>query len=75
MNVKLADYDNVLKLAQQLEPAEQLRLLETLAASVRYHLISPTSHSILELRGLGKEIWTNLDVTDYIEEERNSWNG
>jgi len=31
------------------------------------------NHSILELEGLGKEIWEGIDVEKYIEEERNSW--
>lgn len=30
-------------------------------------------HSILELRGLGKEIWEGVDAAAYIEEERSSW--
>jgi bifunctional DNA-binding transcriptional regulator/antitoxin component of YhaV-PrlF toxin-antitoxin module len=25
------------------------------------------------LRGLGKDLWTGIDVEKYIEEERNSW--
>ena len=29
--------------------------------------------SILELRGLGKEIWKDVDVARYIEEERQAW--
>jgi hypothetical protein len=42
------------------------------------HLVSktvgrPKSHSILELRGLGKEIWEGIDPADYIREERDSW--
>ncbi len=32
-------------------------------------------HSILELEGLGKEMWEAIDVDQYIEEERNSWGG
>jgi hypothetical protein len=30
-------------------------------------------HSIMELKGLGKELWQGIDVEKYIEEERNSW--
>lgn len=30
--------------------------------------------SLLELEGLGKEIWADIDVDDFIKEERNSWN-
>lgn len=31
--------------------------------------------SILELRGLGKEIWQDIDVDEYIRKERDSWDG
>jgi hypothetical protein len=27
----------------------------------------------MELEGLGKEIWQDVDVEKYIDEERNSW--
>jgi hypothetical protein len=30
-------------------------------------------HSILELDGLGKEIWQDVDVDTYIDQERKSW--
>jgi hypothetical protein len=31
--------------------------------------------SILELDGLGQEIWQGIDAQMYINEERDSWNG
>ena len=30
--------------------------------------------SILELEGLGKEIWKGVDPKEYVEELRNEWN-
>ncbi len=30
-------------------------------------------HSILELRGLGKEIWKGIDGQYYVDQERRSW--
>ncbi len=30
-------------------------------------------HSIMEFKGLGKEVWQGVDVEKYIDEERNSW--
>lgn len=30
-------------------------------------------HSILELRGLGKEIWQGIDAQEYVDRERDSW--
>ncbi len=75
MNTQINTYQDVLKRAQQLDPLEQLRLLETLAVSVRRQ-ITPRSHrSILELQGLGKAIWQDVDAQVYIQEERASWNG
>ena len=29
--------------------------------------------SILELEGLGKELWKGIDAAKYVDEERNSW--
>jgi len=34
-----------------------------------------TRRSILELRGLGKHLWQEVSVKDYINAERDSWNG
>lgn len=31
--------------------------------------------SILELQGLGKEIWQSIDAQAYIDQERATWNG
>lgn len=31
------------------------------------------SHSILDLRGLGKELWKGTDATAYVDIERRSW--
>ena len=31
------------------------------------------THSILELEGLGKEIWKGIDPAKYIDDERRSW--
>ena len=32
-------------------------------------------HSILELKGLGKEIWKGIDAQEYVDQERSSWPG
>ena len=42
------------------------------------HLLSqavepPRQGSILELRGLGKELWRGIDATAHVERERQSW--
>ena len=50
-------YYEILSRVQYLTPADQLRLLEELAALVRHQIVTTDRRSILELQGLGKEIW------------------
>jgi plasmid stability protein len=33
----------------------------------------PKLHSILELRGLGKELWKDIDPVEHVRVERDSW--
>jgi len=68
-------YYEILSQAQRLTPADQLRLLEELAVFVRRQITPQRRRSILELQGLGKEIWLGIDVQQYIDQERASWNG
>jgi plasmid stability protein len=34
---------------------------------------TPELHSILELRGLGKELWNGIDPVEHVRAERDSW--
>jgi acyl-CoA reductase-like NAD-dependent aldehyde dehydrogenase len=69
----MSDYEELLDQVRKLSVLEQARLLEELAKLVRAHIQEWFEHSVLELRGLGKELWRGIDVEKYIEEERNSW--
>jgi len=63
----------VLKQVLHLTPEDQLELLKVLTNIVLPRVTIRPQHSILEFEGLGKEIWQDIDVEKYIEEERNSW--
>jgi hypothetical protein len=65
-------YLRLIEQAQQLEPDEQLHLLEALAASLRQTL---QPRSLMQLRGLGKPLWENTDVESYLNQEREAWDG
>ncbi len=58
---------------QCLSSEEQLQLLVDLMDLLKHPLATKPLHSILELEGLGKEIWERIDVDQYLEDERNSW--
>lgn len=36
-------------------------------------LVAPKPISILELRGLGKELWGDVDAAAHVKRERNAW--
>ena len=66
-------YQTVLQMARNLPVEEQLQLIEDLISVAHHRVQAKPAHSILELEGLGKEIWEDVDVEQYINDERNSW--
>jgi DNA-binding HxlR family transcriptional regulator len=70
---KMTAYQDIRRQIEDLTLDEQLRLLEELAAVVRYRIAAKTKRNIMELEGLGKEVWRGLDAQKYVEQERASW--
>lgn len=66
-------YDEILKRASdELSREELLRLSEALTIqAVQKPPAKP--RSIMELQGLGKEIWEGIDPDEYVAQERDSW--
>ncbi len=70
-----ATYQDVLNLVYRLDPAEQLRLLQELQAALGQQTEPSPKRSIMELEGLGSEIWQGMDAQEYVDKERGSWTG
>ncbi len=73
----MSTYHEVRRLAESLTPDEQMRLIEDLSKFIRQRvtLAPKPKRSLLELEGLGKEIWNGIDAQEYVNQERDSWNG
>ena len=69
----MPDYEEVLDQARKLSLVDQARLVEELATLVRSRIQAWPKHSVLEFRGAAKDFWQGIDVQQFIEEERNSW--
>lgn len=55
---------------------EQLKLLAKMTKELANGVeeVEPTKkHSIMELHGLGAEIWEGIDAQEYVNELRNEW--
>lgn len=68
-------YNQVRHQIESLTLDEQLRLLEELTMLVRCRVMPQHKRSILELEGLGKEVWNGIDAQEYVNQERGRWNG
>lgn len=71
--MSVASYEQVLQMTRQLELSDRLRLLEALAEELRHQVERPRRRSIMELEGLGAEIWQDVNAQEYVNQERNSW--
>ncbi len=65
--------EQLLEAIQQLDAKERLIIMRELGRSPNEN--GTDERSILSLRGLGKEVWADVDANEYIEQERDSWNG
>ncbi len=67
-------YDDILNRARtELTQEQKQRLSEILSQDAGRK--NGGSHQITELRGLGKEIWKDVDADQYVAKERDSWDG
>jgi hypothetical protein len=68
-------YNDVAATLPTLAPEEQVNLLELLSALLKKAVTSKTTpRSLMELEGLGSEIWAGLSADEYVARERDSWN-
>ncbi len=66
--------DEVLCISQRLSLTDQLSLISLLSEQVRRELDRDgEAVDMLSLAGLGAELWREVDVDTYLEQERASW--
>ncbi|AFW93477.1 MULTISPECIES: hypothetical protein [Nostocales] len=72
----MSNYQELLQQAKNLTAEEQLKLVAELISVVRNRVIDKSKkRSILDLEGLGKEIWQGIDAQEYVNQERGKCNG
>jgi len=67
-------FEDYVRGIQGLRPEEQLSLVEIISARLKRILRrKKVKHSILELEGLGGDIWKGIDAQQYVRNEREAW--
>lgn len=67
-------YEDAKRSMEALGPADQLRPVAEIVSRMSGEL-SEQPRSLLELEGLGQELWQSVDVEEYLRRERSLWNG
>ena len=71
---KVTTLDEVLCASERLSPADRLRLISLLSERLRSEVDQGDEPvDMLSLAGLGTELWREIDVATYLEQERASW--
>ena len=74
MATEAVTLEQVLGIGEQLKPSDRLRLISVLSERLRREMESSAGLiDMLTLAGLGAELWAEIDVTDYLEQERSAW--
>ena len=74
MTERIATLDEAIVVSEKLSPSDRLRLIGILSDRLRDELDQGTeSIDMLSLAGLGADVWQDLDVSQYLEQERASW--
>ena len=59
-----------------LPPEERLRILALIGQDLaEKEVAGKAQRSLMELHGLGKEIWEGVDAQEYVDELRKEWDG
>lgn len=58
---------------RNMPPAEQLELITLISAGLAKRSAPRRRRTLLELEGLGAEIWQGADAQEYVDRLRNEW--
>ena len=66
--------NRITKEVEGLDYENKINLMARIISMLKLAPISEKSQKITDLKGLGRDIWHNVDIEEYIKNERESWN-
>ena len=58
---------------KSLPPGEKAKLMELIGRDLVAQRVGRTDRSVMELHGLGREIWNGIDAQEYVDRLRGEW--
>ena len=65
--------DRLYKVLKQRAEEDHRSIAQEVVYVLSRYLQAPARHSLMELRGLGKEAWKGIRVNRYLRDERDAW--
>ncbi len=64
---------NILLQIEQLDYVSKIRLLQAVLEMLKIAELPTVTTSLLSLQGLGCSVWTDVNIDEYVANERNLW--
>ena len=66
-------YEQILAQVLRLDKPTQINLIADLSAHLNLEPKIPPKRNIMELQGLFKDVWKDIDAQEYVNQERAEW--
>ena len=73
MTANAMEWQDALRVVERLSRTEQLQLITTLLQRIQNEITDDPPIDLLTLSGVGAEVWADVDVDAYLQQERDSW--
>lgn len=68
-----ANINNIIHEIESLDYISKINLMSKIVSMLKQPQEKTTSTNITQLKGLGKEIWKDVNIENYISKEREAW--
>ena len=72
MQLQKSNIDQLINQIEHLNYNQKVEIMDRIIHNLKRNE-NKSKHGLLDLKGLGKDIWKNIDVDSYIQSERQSW--
>ena len=68
-----ANINSIIQEIESLDYVSKINVMSKIVSMLKHTQATSNTNHITKLKGLGKEIWTDVNVDSYIRKEREAW--
>jgi len=65
--------NNIIQEIEALDYTNKINVMSKIIAMLKHSTKETTSTNITKIKGLGKEVWQDVNIENYITKEREAW--